>query len=73
MISFLTYLLSIECSYGQFGFNCSERCFGHCINNESCHHVNGVCPRGCLDGFIGEDCNNCKKYSIILKLSLNDC
>lgn len=66
MISLLTYLLFIKCLDGQFGFGCMQHCIGHCVNNESCHHVNGECPKGCQDGFVGKHCNNCKNYSIIL-------
>lgn len=51
---------NIECSNGQYGPACSGRCNGHCVNNETCDHVSGVCPSGCQDGFIGSYCNNSK-------------
>lgn len=52
----------IECSYGHYGPACRERCNGHCVNNETCDHVSGVCPSGCQDGFVGPNCNNSKNY-----------
>lgn len=50
----------VECSPGHFGMNCSELCSGHCVDEESCDHISGVCHRGCQDGFVGRLCNNCK-------------
>ncbi|XP_065938543.1 multiple epidermal growth factor-like domains protein 10 isoform X2 [Magallana gigas] len=46
------------CLPGHYGKHCSERCSGHCINNEPCDHVSGVCPDGCEDGYTGKLCNN---------------
>lgn len=40
---------------------CKERCSEHCINNEPCDHVSGLCPSGCQDGYIGNYCRQCKK------------
>lgn len=50
----------VVCSPGHFGLHCKEICSGHCINNELCDHVNGLCTRGCMDGYIGGHCNICK-------------
>lgn len=54
--------LQIECRIGHFGLDCIERCSGHCINNEPCEHVSGVCHNGGQDGFVGTYCNKCKPY-----------
>nr|XP_022312503.1 protein jagged-1-like isoform X2 [Crassostrea virginica] len=39
-----------KCSYGTYGGNCSEIC-GGCLNDTTCHHVNGQCPSGCKPGW----------------------
>lgn len=64
----------VECSPGHFGLHCKEICSGHCINNELCDHVYGLCTRGCMDGYIGGHCNICKictelhkKHVLLLK------
>lgn len=49
-----------ECLSGHFGVDCSKSCSGHCMNNEPCDHITGVCPRGCQDGYNGTFCNACK-------------
>lgn len=53
--------------------DCRERCSDFCMNNEPCHHVNGACPSGCQEGYIGELCNDCKKlkeYFFMLMLDI---
>lgn len=40
-------LLKSECTHERFWMACIERCSGHCVNNETCDHVNGVCLNGC--------------------------
>lgn len=47
---------------GFFGDKCKNSCSRYCFNNETCDHVSGVCPRGCMDGYIGARCDNCKTY-----------
>ena len=41
---------------------CKELC-GNCSNGEPCHHVDGICPHGCVAGMYGvtckESCGNC--------------
>lgn len=49
-----------ECPPGHFGLDCKDNCSGHCINNEPCDHVSGVCPSGCQDGYTEARCNNSK-------------
>lgn len=61
--------LNSECVPGHFGLSCKERCSGHCINNDPCDHVSGVCPGGCQVGYVEEYCNSCKKPIYLL---LND-
>lgn len=53
-------LFTIDCPPGQFGLDCKNRCSEQCMNKEPCDHVSGYCKSGCLDGFIGTHCNNCK-------------
>lgn len=45
---------------GYFGLGCSERCSSYCKYNDTCNHVSGVCPGGCIDGYIGGPCQLCK-------------
>nr|XP_034307867.1 multiple epidermal growth factor-like domains protein 11 [Crassostrea gigas] len=45
-----------ECDGRTYGLNCSQTC-GACINNSQCHHVSGMCPWGCKNGFQGIICN----------------
>lgn len=67
-------LICTECSPGYFGVSCREECKGHCINNEPCNHVTGMCLNGCKDGFIGTLCNNCKTLvkSILCMIANSD-
>lgn len=55
--------LRIGCSHGYFGMSCKEQCSEHCINNDPCDHVSGICPNGCQDGYNGSHCNKCKKWT----------
>lgn len=41
--------------------NCIDKCSENCVKKEACYHVSGVCIGGCLDGFVGSNCNKCKK------------
>lgn len=53
---------SIDCELGYFGMGCKEVCSSHCLNNDPCDHVSGMCPNGCQDGYNGSNCQNSKKY-----------
>lgn len=52
--------------------DCKKQCSGHCINNEPCDYISGVCHSGCQDGYIGNNCNICKKQSVITHVSLTN-
>ena len=54
------FLFKTGCPPGHYGLDCKDNCSGHCINNEPCDHVSGVCPSGCQDGYTGARCNNSK-------------
>lgn len=45
-----------ECDGRTYGLNCIQTC-GACINNSYCHHISGMCPWGCDNGFQGMNCN----------------
>lgn len=47
----------IECFSGYYGLKCTKKCDGHCKDNEPCNHINGTCDNGCLDGWIGVNCD----------------
>lgn len=50
----------VECPSGHFGAGCMGNCSGNCINNTQCDPINGECSDGCIDGYIGRKCENCK-------------
>ena len=39
-----------------YGENCSRNC-GHCLDNKTCHHINGRCVQGCNPGYVAPLCN----------------
>ncbi|XP_061165615.1 uncharacterized protein LOC133174518 [Saccostrea echinata] len=45
-----------ECTYNMYGRNCSRRC-GNCRNGGKCHHINGTCSNGCIQGYKGIFCS----------------
>lgn len=48
-------------------------CVGHCKENQPCNHINGTCINGCLDGWIGVNCDKRKEYIIcLIKLDTTD-
>lgn len=55
-----TLFLFTECLSGHYGMKCRERCSGHCLSEETCDYVNGVCSSGCQDGYIGTRCDDSK-------------
>lgn len=53
----LTCVISIsECKLTTYGETCSMKC-GQCKRKKHCHHITGICTRGCKKGFQGERCN----------------
>lgn len=54
----------LECDAGLFGENCSRFC-GHCFEIKKCHHVTGICPKGCEPGYRGNDCKESKANIIV--------
>ncbi|XP_061191084.1 receptor-type tyrosine-protein phosphatase T-like [Saccostrea echinata] len=48
---------SQACEEQMYGLECMYPC-GNCSDGESCHHVNGTCPRGCIEGVEGTTCQN---------------
>lgn len=55
----------IECSPGQFGLDCRERCSKHCKNSKLCDHISGACTSGCQNGFVGSHCTIGKIFLIV--------
>lgn len=54
----------VECSFGLFGDKCKSNCSKYCYNNDLCDYISGVCLKGCMDGYIGVCCDNCKMYIV---------
>ncbi|XP_061185178.1 multiple epidermal growth factor-like domains protein 10 [Saccostrea echinata] len=46
-----------ECPSGFYGPNCGHICSQHSKLNDTCHRINGTCPRGCKDSFSGLRCD----------------
>lgn len=44
------------CVNSRYEEDCSNRCSKHCING-TCDIFHGSCVSGCMDGFIGDRCN----------------
>lgn len=42
----------VECKPGYFGTHCSRKC-GQCLRGSECNNANGICSKGCSDGFQG--------------------
>lgn len=51
-----------ECQPGHYGLDCMDNCIGHCLNNQPCDHISGVCSSGCQDGYTGPLCTDGKKH-----------
>lgn len=44
-----------ECRNNKYGLGCMDIC-GKCMHGEQCHHVTGICLRGCDKGRKGAKC-----------------
>lgn len=53
-----------------YGVNCSQRCVGHCKDNDSCNHVTGQCDGGCDAGWTQSACNKDNIISLLCKACL---
>ena len=53
----LTVLILTVCDGGWYGLNCTQRCVGHCLNDDFCSHETGHCDGGCAYGWYGHYCN----------------
>lgn len=62
----------VECLFGYFGVGCMGNCSGNCINNIWCDYIIGECLDGCMDGYIGKRCENCK-WNVICYIYLKVC
>lgn len=56
---YVSNLCYTECPPGSFGLNCSTICTGYC--RDPCNHISGICDSGCLDGWLGQHCKQCKQ------------
>nr|XP_022305530.1 receptor-type tyrosine-protein phosphatase epsilon-like isoform X2 [Crassostrea virginica] len=45
-----------ECPDNWYGFDCKQRCSGHCRDNDPCNKVTGQCDGGCAHGWYGVHC-----------------
>lgn len=49
-------IMVTECDAGTYGYNCLNRCSGHCSKNSACNKRTGNCDVGCEAGFANYDC-----------------
>lgn len=53
---FFSYSLNTACPAGYYGLKCRSECVGICKDKEPCNHTNGLCDKGCDDGWTGANC-----------------
>ncbi|KAF4528994.1 hypothetical protein B566_EDAN017032, partial [Ephemera danica] len=46
------------CDDGYYGNGCWKNCSEKCKDKKTCDPINGHCPNGCVEGFIGEKCDS---------------
>lgn len=56
-----------ECSDGTYGYNCVNKCSGHCLNDSSCNKQTGQCDGGCKPGYKDADCRKSKYIDNFVK------
>ncbi|KAF4525110.1 hypothetical protein B566_EDAN006333, partial [Ephemera danica] len=49
---------AMKCDVGYYGIGCWRKCSEKCKDEETCDSINGQCPNGCEEGFIGEKCDS---------------
>lgn len=59
-----------ECINGTYGYDCVNKCSGHCLNDSPCNKQTGYCDRGCNQGYINAYCSKGNPYAYIL-LNMN--
>ena len=58
-------LSSIECSDGQYGYNCVGNCSMTCRDSVKCDKITGHCIGGCQAGWMGDMCKKGKNKLLI--------
>lgn len=53
-------LFDTECNDGTFGYDCTNNCSGHCLDNSPCNKQIGHCNLGCDPGYTNGDCSKGK-------------
>ena len=61
-----SYEPSPECEPWSFGSGCAQYCFLNC-KDKVCDHTDGVCTKGCNDGYFG---NRCSRSNLRFKISV---
>lgn len=66
----------LACDNGTYGYNCVNKCNGHCLNDSPCKKQTGQCYRGCKPGYKYSNCSKsnltnqsvlfCKKFKFSL-------
>lgn len=55
MIVSYVIIYYVECRPGYFGPDCIRKC-GQCFRGSECDNANGICSKGCSDGYKGAYC-----------------
>nr|XP_034322282.1 uncharacterized protein LOC105327342 isoform X2 [Crassostrea gigas] len=58
------------CGVGFYGLNCKGTC-GHCLKADNCSFTDGTCFGGCIEGFTGDTCHECRPGSYGSNCSLS--
>ena len=59
----MVYLSVIECSDGQHGYNCVEKCSLTCGDPGKCDKITGHCIGECRAGWTGDMCEKGKEIA----------
>lgn len=52
------------CDNGTYGYNCTNTCSGHCLNDSLCNKQTGQCDGGCKPGYTNNHCSESKLFFI---------
>ena len=55
------------CSNNTYGLHCTLTC-GNCSNGQQCHHVTGICPQGCVQGYDGDTCDTSNSFFLLFEV-----
>ena len=51
------YYITLACTDGTFGIDCTSSCSGQCIDDSPCNKQTGYCDMGCNPGYTNIFCS----------------